>query len=357
MLPPRHRAIAAQIAVGLAALFLVIWAWRADLTWFERHVYPGYCAVSRAHAVWPTVARIAALLAAAALLFLVRPPLARWAARARLADMVAIAAAVAAALLVSELVLRRRPVGDRTPLDRRDLPPAVADGRLGWRFLPSRWVTVDLGGRRVEYAIDADGNRARAADDRIDPERPTIVLAGESIAFGEGLAWEDTIAARLAADLGVQVVNVGVPAYDSEQAYRRAADALARLRRPVALVTVFIPDLVRRNGARGVRGLARLWRDEPYHGDQALDRTRDRIRATARLAREHGAAPLFLVTNYGAACGADAWLLRTLFAAEDTPTARVALGAADTFAPRDLHPNARGARRLAGAIEAALPRF
>ncbi len=356
MLPGRTRAIAAQAAVVLFSLLLVIWAWRADLTWFERHVYPGYCAVSRAQSVWPTVARIAALAAAALLVLLVRPRLARWAARARALDVAAVAAAIAAALLVSELVLRRRPVGDRTPLDRDDMPRAVADARLGWRFVPAQAASVDVAGRRIEYAIDAAGNRARSAGDRIDPDRPTIVVAGESIAFGESLAWQDTFAAHLAADLDVQVVNVGVPAYGSEQARLRAADALADLRRPVALVTVFIPQVVRRSGSPGALGLARLWRDEPYHGDGALDRTRASIAATARLARERGAAPLFVATNFGPACGDDAWLFRELFEDQGVPVVRVLLGPGDTIGPRDLHPNARGARRLADAIEAALPR-
>ena len=82
MLPAQPRAIAAQAAVVLVAVFLVVWAWRADLTWFERHVYPGYCAVSHGQTVWPTVARIAALVAATLLLLFIRPRLARWATRA-----------------------------------------------------------------------------------------------------------------------------------------------------------------------------------------------------------------------------------------------------------------------------------
>ncbi|HEY8141073.1 MAG TPA: hypothetical protein VIG06_00325, partial [Kofleriaceae bacterium] len=314
MLPGPPRAIAAQAAVVLVAAFLVVWAWRADLTWFERHVYPGYCAVSHGQTVWPTAARIAALVVAALLLLLIRPRLARWAARARAFDLAAVGVAVAAALLVSDLFLRRRPAVERTPLERDDMPRAVTDGRVGWRFRPSQTVTVTAGGGPVEYAVDAAGNRARSAGEPIDPDRPTIVIAGESIAFGESLAWDDTFAAHLAADLDVQIVNTGVPAYGSEQAYRRAEEALAGLRRPVALVTVFIPQVIRRNGREEGLGLARLWRDEPYHGDGALDLTRERVAATARLARQRGAAPLFVVTNFGPACGDDAWLFPEIFA-------------------------------------------
>ena len=356
MLPAQPRAIAAQAAMVLVAVLLVIWAWRADLRWFERHVYPGYCAVSHGQTVWPTVARIAALVLAALLLFFIRPRLARWAARARAFDLVAVAVAVAASLLVCDLFLRHRPAADRTPLERDDMPRAVADARVGWRFRPSQTVTVTAGGGRVQYAVDAAGNRARSAGERIDPDRPTIVIAGESIAFGESLAWDDTFAAHLAADLDVQVVDTGVPAYGSEQAYRRAEEALAGLHRPVALVTVFIPQVIRRNGREEGLGLARLWRDEPYHADRALAVTRERVAATVRLARQRGAAPLFVVTNFGPACGEDAWVFTEIFAVQEVPFVRVTLGPGDTISPRDLHPNARGARKLANAIEAALPR-
>jgi len=233
-------------------------------------------------------------------------------------------------------------------------------------------MSFPIGGRRVEYAIDRDGDRARAASSRIDPARPTLIVAGESIAFGESLPWDETFAARLAAELDLQVVNVGVPAYGSDQAFQRAMEALARLKKPVALVTVFAPQLVRRNGLTGRPhldmsdgllvpapaedhlALTRLWRDEPYHGDRALDLTRAIIDATVRRAREHGAAPLFVVTNFGAACDGDAWLLRTLFAEPGVPHVRVTLGRGETVGGDDLHPNALGARKLAAAAAAAL---
>ena len=372
MLAARQRGIAAQVLVVLAGLLLVVWAWRADLTWFERHVYPGYCAVSRAHSILPVVARIASVAVAVLLFVLVRPRLARWAARSSAIDLALVAAAIAAALVVSELLLRRGQTGDATPLVRRDLPPATGDARLGWRFVPSRALSFVIQGRRIEYAIDADGDRASSAAAAIDPARPTIVVAGESVAFGESLPWRETFAGHLAADLGVQVMNVGVPAYGSDQAYLRTVDALARLRRPVAVVTVFVPQLVRRTAqthrphleledgllvpapARSAFALARLWRDEPYHGDRALDLSRAIVAATVRHARDHGAAPLFLVTNFGSACGEDAWLYRELFDSQHIPTARVVLGPGDTIGHGDLHPNARGARKLADAVESGL---
>jgi hypothetical protein len=369
----RQRASAAQVLVVVIAALLAVWAWRADLPWFERHVYPGYCALSRAHSVWPTVARLTALVAAALLVVLVRPRLARWAERATAVQVAAVAGAIAAALVLGELSLRRRPVVTVTPITRVDMPKAIADARVGWRFVPSQSFATAVRGRQIEYAIDADGNRARARQSRIDASRPTIVLAGESIAFGESLPWEQTIAGRLAADLQVQVVDVGVPAYGSDQAFLRSLDAMARLRRPIALVTVFVPQVVRQNGmtsrphlaledgllvpapAEDHLALARLWRDEPYHGDRALDLTRAIIAATVRRAREHGAAPLFVVTNIGPACHEGAWLVRTLFSEPEVPYVRVLLGPGETIGGEDPLPNALGARKIAAAIESALP--
>jgi hypothetical protein len=366
----RQRANAAQALMVVVAAALVFWAWRADLAWFERHVYPGYCAISSAHRVWPTVLRITALLVAAALVVFARPRLARWAERSSALDLALVGAAVAAALVVCELVIRRHEAGDATPLTRKDMPKAISDPRVGWRFMPSQVVSVSIGGRRVEYAIDRDGDRARAASSRIDPARPTLIVAGESIAFGESLPWDETFAARLGAELDLQVVDVGVPAYGSDQAFQRTMEALARVKKPVALVTVFVPQLVRRNGltsrphlalsdgllvpapAEDHFALTRLWRDEPYHGDRAVDLTRAIIAATVRRAREHGAAPLFVVTNFGAACDRDAWLLRTLF--DDAPHVRVTLGRGETIGGDDLHPNALGARKLAVAAAASL---
>lgn len=365
---------AGEVVVIIGAIALVGLAWHADAPWFERHVLVGYCATSRVGLALSPAARASAVVAALLLGLVVRPRLGRWAARASARDLAGVGFAIIAALAMSELILRRIPFGERTPLVRADMPRAVADPRLGWRFVPSQTAAVSIRGRTVEYAIDADGDRAATAAERIDPERPTIIIAGESIAFGESLPWPETLAAHLAADLGVQIVDVGVPTYGSDQAYLRVVDALERVRRPVAVITTFIPQVIRRNGQTtrphlALRDgalslepptrrleLARLWRDEPYHDGTAVELTRAVLQETVRVAQAHGASPLFVVTNYGPPClsGGDAWILRTLFDDGAIPSVRVELGADDVVGAPDFHPNARGARRLAEAVEAAL---
>ena len=250
---------------------------RADVTVYERHVAPGYCVEPTGAPWWFLALRVALVLLAIALVVVVRPrvrgaPASAW---------LGVAIAVVASLGVSELVLRRLWRDDRDPTVRRDLPEATPDPRLGWAFRPSQ--------TRGTYAIDAHGDRARTAGDVVDPARPTLVVAGESIAFGEGLAWDDTFGALVGRALELQVVNVGVPAFSSAQAHARLLDALARLEHPTRVVIVFVPQQIRRNaGGRTPWRLLRLVTDEPYHSSTPLTVTRDLLVASAAAVRAHG---------------------------------------------------------------------
>jgi len=375
VISPQGRRRAGEVVVAAAAVGLAVFAWRADAPWFERHVLVDYCATSRVGVALSPAARAAALLGALLLITVVRPWFGRWASRASAADVARIAIALVAALAVSELILRHVRVEQRTrALRREDMPRAISDPRVGWRFAPSQTRQVTIRGRSVEYAIDIDGNRSASTADHADPELPTIIVAGESIAFGESLPWSETLAARLAADLHLQVVDVGAPMYASDQSHLRVVEALARFRHPIAVITTFVPQVIRRNAqtsrphlarhdgalslepAAGGLELARLWRDEPYHDGAAVGLTRAVLEETVRVARAHGATPLIVVTNYGPPCldGDDAWLFRALFGDGEIPHVRVDLGSEDVVGDPDLHPDARGTRRLADAVEAAL---
>lgn len=364
---------------------LVAWALRADPHWAERHVLRSYCATGRtewvmAHALpW-----LAAALGAVAL-ELARA-LARWIGRtppgARWRSIVAIAAAVAAALGVTELYLRRvhdrLTLGGRPPAGHPELAMTRADSRLGWTYFPGRTTSVRMGDRRIAYAIDADGDRASSSGDVADPDLPTVLFAGESIAFGYGLPWEETFPFLVGRDLGVQVVNRAVVGYGNDQAYLRLLDALPRYRRPLAVVTVFIPDQMKRNvdvwrarlalspdGAltpvapAGGPRLAKLLQELPYRSGEALRVTAAILRATAEAARASGALPLFVVTNYGPACiggeHGEPWVLDELFVRQALPFVRVDLGPEDRLPGLfENHPNLHGTRKIAAAVERAL---
>jgi hypothetical protein len=155
-------------------------------------------------------------------------------------------------------------------------------------------------------------------------------------------------------------------------------EALGHVARPLAVVTLFIPDQIRRNvdpwrrrlalrpdGAlepvppRAGPRLARLLHELPWHDGEALRVTAAVLRATADAARARGAFPLFVVTNYDAACrpddGGEPWIVDELFARQGLPYVRVDLGPDDRLpGPFERHPGPAGARRIAAAVEAAL---
>jgi lysophospholipase L1-like esterase len=375
----------ARLALSIAGADFIAWALGADAHWAERHVLPSYCATGGGGWVVVHGARLLAAAFGVALIVLA-PALSRRAAglrgQPRRGSGGAVALAIAASLGVTELYLRHlhHRLTSGAPAGGAGAAMTRADPRLGWSYLPGRTTWVDLGGRRIAYAVDAEGNRAPSADAPL-PDRtwPTVLFAGESIAFGYGLPWEETAPALVGRDLGLSTVNLAVIGYGSDQAYLRVADALPRYDRPLAVVTIFIPDQLKRNvdawrprlalaagGAlapappAGGPRILKLLQELPWHGDEPLRVTAAILRATAEAARARGAFPLFVVTNYGAPClhgeGEESWVVEELFVRQRLPFVRVDLGPEDRLPGiTEHHPNARGARRIADAVERALP--
>jgi len=377
--------VAVRVVTTLAGAALVGWALVADARWTERHLLGAYCATSGAARV---AARVVPWLAAGlgvVAAWKIAPALARRAERLRLREavplLVGIAAAIAMALGVAEVVARRQyarlMLGGRPPA-AGDAAMTRPDARLGWSYVPGRTTWTPVAGRTVAYAIDADGDRARASDDHVDPARPTVLFAGESIAFGYGLAYDETFVHLVGAELGVQTANLAVVGYGNDQAYRRVLDALPRFARPLAVVTVFVPDQIARNvdrwrprlalaadgtlvpvPAAGGPRLLKLLDQLPYHGDEPLRLTAAILGATAKAARARGAVPLFVVTNYGRAClrdgGSEPWVVEELFVRQALPFVRVDLDPEDRLPGLlERHPGARGARKIASAVVRAL---
>jgi hypothetical protein len=379
-------AFAARLTISAVGVALVAWALSADAHWAERHVLGSYCATNSAEWV---LARAVRWLAGAlgVVLSALAPALARrigsTTLRARGVSLVGIALALAASLGVTELYMRRLHarlvLGARAPLPtERDAPMTRFDPRLGWSYFPGRTTWVHLGDRRIAYAIDADGDRAASANELPDRTRPTVLFAGESIAFGYGLAYEETFPFLVGRLLGVQTANLAVVGFGNDQAHLRVLDALPRYRSPLAVVTLFVPDQIKRNAdpwrprlALGPDGalrpvapstgprIARLLQQLPYRGGEALRVTGAILRATAEATRARGAFPLFVVTNYGSACehddGDEAWVVNELFVRQGLPFVRVDLGPEDRLPGLfEDHPNPRGARAIAAAVAQAL---
>jgi hypothetical protein len=187
-----------------------------------------------------------------------------------------------------------------------------------------------------------------------------------------GVQNSETYAARVGQALGLQSVNLGVTAYGVEQAYARTADALERFEHPVAVVMLFLPQMVARNASdvrphleKNADGrfewipaspsprLVQLFRRWTNPGASALEATSMFLQATAEAARSRGAQPLFVVTQYGPTClpedGKRSWLVRELFEKPGHPFVEVPLGPADVL-PRDSHAGAGGHHRISDAV-------
>lgn len=370
----RARALVAEVVVLAAAGVAVVFAWQAHLEWFERR-----WSLSPAQAWVATLVRAAAVAAALFLALVARRRLARWVARAgrrEAAGLARVAGAVVLALAVSEVALRiagaPRLHDLRGSCDDRLAEPHP---RYGWVWKAGFAREATHGWRSVEYAFDAEHDRARSAAAAPDPARPTILFAGESIVAGHGLAWDETLPAIVGDALGVQAVDLGVDGYGSDQAFLRLVDALPRYEHVVAVVTLFFPGLVDRVAwpdhprldfdghaprvtpptgvACGDLRLLRLAREAlPYRDEGAIQLTGAIFRETARLARERGARALFLTPHLGRAANGDRYLVDELLVKQGLavvdPDFRI------EPIRGDGHPNAASTRRLAELVVAAL---
>jgi hypothetical protein len=360
-----------EAAVGLAGGTLVIVAAVARQAWLDRHFLPSFV-VSRDWYVWIETA-VRVLVGATGVLALVwRRRIATIAVENRI-QLTRIAVAVIAAVIAAEAALRLVSVRPGEWLLPGEEPQRRADAALGWTLVPGRTGHLEIGGRNVEYAVNRDGYRTRSANDVVDFTAPMLIFSGESIIFGEGLTFDETIPAQTAAMVGVRAVNLGVNGYSSDQAFLRLRQELPRFQKPSAIVSIFMPVLFGRNldddrprlgpgltwmpATRHARlvSLARLF--VPYRSDEQVARgialTQDVLRATADLARARGARSLLIVPHLGAEDQTEADLRRRVLDEGGIPYIAVPLDENWKIAPSDPHPDARGARAIADAIAAA----
>jgi hypothetical protein len=367
-------------ACGAALLFA---AKAMDYPWFERHVLlPGYYPWAPA---WVSRDVRAGVAIAGFALVCASWPAGRALARATLGGAIRVALAVALALAASELILRRgegQPEAWRaTKLEFRLGRP---DPRFGWVLLPSRTTVLGPPEHPIAYAVDAWGDRAQAPQGAPDPDLPSLLVTGESIAAGHGVAYEQTFSALMGKDLGLQVVNVACGGYGSDQALLRLGDGLERLRRPSAAVITFVPVMLSRNvqdyrarlelregalvlvpPADGFFAHLRLRdllvNEVRYLSDRALREsiqlTAATLRESASAARRRGAEPLFAVVSIGTrrtlAEHPEGALLRELFVDQGLPYALVDVDPAELL-PWDGHPDPAAHRRIARELVSVL---
>ena len=358
----------AEVIVVIFGTALVVATVLANQSWLDRHFLPSFLMSRAWYVAIETVARTA--IAALGLLVIwstrrvagwLRTALPRYGVR------VAVAALLAAA--ASEVALQNvhlRPTEWRI-LDEE--PRREPDAELGWRFVANRTAYARSGGRTIQYAFDAAGYRVRRPDDRVDVERPSILFAGESVMFGDGLTYDESIPGQVEAMLGVQAVNLGVYGFSTDQMYLRLRAELPRFPHPLAVVAPFMTTLFGRNldddRPHLTRGL--VWQAArekgriatlaglffPFRRDTTVERgiavTREVLVAMASLSRERRAMPLVVVPHLGPESEPEHTLRRRVLDEAQVPYVFVPLDPTWHIA-WDHHPDARAARVIATAI-------
>jgi hypothetical protein len=373
----RTARVAAEGAAAAASLLLAALAWRADRAWWEIHVSPGACMTHPWEPGALTVARWMTVAVAVALAAVARPRLGRWVgrdARGALGATVRVALAVVLAVGAAELVVRSTRKASPLP---PDVPAVQPDAHLGRVLVPSRTTVAVRGGRPISFAVNALGLRARSEDDMPDLSRPHVLLAGESVAQGYAVPYEESPAYLVEQETGVSTLAVSVSAYANDQVYERTRQILAVVAHPLAVVTLVVPLQIARNvdprrerlallddgslvtvppSTGGLRLFELLDRVSP-HGREALDVARAIVTATAKDARDRGAFPLFVATNFREPClhdeSGESSLAHRLFEGLGVTHVSVDLDRAWEV-EGDGHPDVRGSRALASAVAAAL---
>src|SRR5207253_3563712 len=94
------------------------------------------------------------------------------------------------------------------------------------------------------------------------------VFVGESVMFGEGLTYDESVPAQVGAMRKMQSANLAVHGFSVDQEYLRLEMELPRFRRPVAVVSLFMTALFGRNldDDRPHLGPGLVWLPAEQHG-------------------------------------------------------------------------------------------
>lgn len=126
---------------------------------------------------------------------------------------------------------------------------AQFDSELGWVYLPNLSKTVNEAGHQWLVYTDEDGIRVPRSGTQLDPSLPSILFIGCSFTMGHGLAYQDSFVGQFAALPGMplQVVNLGVQAYGTDQALLALKKSLPKFRAKIIVYT-FVAEHIRING-------------------------------------------------------------------------------------------------------------
>ena len=360
----------AEIVIASVGVAMLVSALLANQQWLDDHFLPSFHVSRSRYVRIESVVRITVAALGAVLALMARRPLAKFISH-KPARALQITLAILLAFPATEFILRKRQRGVLMAEEytAEFEPSRQRDSRLGWVFAPSRTGRQTVGERVVEYAIDPNGYRVRSLDEPVDPARPSIVFTGESIMVGERLTWDESIPGQVSAMTGIQSANVAVSGFANDQAYLRLRTELPRFRRPVAVVTLFMPLLFDRNlnDDRPHLGPGLIWLPPvnrwrlatiarflvPYRTDETIERgvkvTREVLRSTVELARARGAVALIVVPQFTPEQPAERDIRNRILDETGLPYVWVELDAS-WHVPWDPHPDARAAHAIAVAI-------
>lgn len=165
--------------------------------------------------------------------------------------VVAALAGLVVAVLATEIVLRATHWGVLEPR-QGDYHFLAREGAGFWVADPKnppehQWDGDPYGrlppGARMTYPLNSHGLRGPEPD----PARPKLLMVGDSFTFGEGVAEQDTFAARVERSLAPgfspppQMIAAAVPGYGSENEAARLPEWLGEFT-PRAVVVVYVPN-------------------------------------------------------------------------------------------------------------------
>ena len=361
-----------EIAIASIGMTFLTSAILANQRFLDRHFVRSFLLPQHWYVALESFIRVCMAIFGAWLALIVRPRLGRFTGREPM-RVLQIVAAVALAIGASELGLHYIHLGPAEWLMPSEEPRRQHDQLLGWTWVPTQTGNKSVGGRMINYAIDATGYRVNSLNEPVDPERPTILFTGESVMFGEGLTWPESVPAQVGAILGTQTANLAVHGYGNDQAYLKLQKELPHFRHPIAVVALFMASLFGRNldENRPHLGPGLVWQPAekrsrlalfakllvPYRADATVDRgitvTREVFCATDELARARGAIPLLLVLQFEDEEGAGRTTQHRILDQTCLPYIVVKINSAWRLS-WDRHPDARAAHAIAVAIAAEL---
>ncbi len=128
---------------------------------------------------------------------------------------------------------------------------AKFDPELGWSYVPGMSAVHRFGytDRKVPVAFDENGFRAPNPDYQLDPKKPSALFIGCSYTMGHGIFYEESFAGQFSTipNLPLQVVNLGVQAYGTDQAMLALKRHVGRFNTKLVVYT-FADFHLERNG-------------------------------------------------------------------------------------------------------------